>query len=207
MMNAARARTIALHGEFGARGLEDGKAVMGNKVELLTLLQKSLGWDSGVPALESPIKGVTAEQWGRFVGWIRGRNVSEISDAHHLGLFNVGYLRLRDLGFARALKQVVTGKGKRVWIGKMVPPLTEEKFLSDAGIQYRVFVLDMRDRMKLVSPFIGMNIDDTVTTASGLLVVAKIAGTRGFHKWITDPAERKRFERTTAAYLAANGIF
>jgi hypothetical protein len=144
--------------------------------------------------------------WERFVALFDGGDPSEKTDYLHLGRFNIGYLRLRDLGLAEGVKQI-TVRGRRVWVGKFRHPLTEDLFLSDGELQYRVFCRDMLDRCQLVMPMVGRSIDGIEATLSGFLAVAKLAGTKGFMGWVNDVAERQHFVRTTAAFWLANGIF
>ncbi len=164
-------------------------------------------------AATSPIAGVPANRWNSFVALFRGPNLSEISAAYHLGLFNVGYLRLRDLDLASDVKQT-THQGKTVWKGRLKPPMTERGFLSNPAVQYQVFAKDMRERAHFIrehyAGYIGrqlVGLEGLPVTLSGLLAVIKLAGTKGFTQWITDPREREKFERTTAAFKTANGLF
>lgn len=168
------------------------------------------GVESVSMALPSAIKGVAADAWRAFVNLHLGKSVAEISPSYQFGLFNIGYRRLGDLGLATGVKRGEY-RGKSVWLGHFVAPLTLERFLTDANIQYRVFCRDMIDRYKLVTTVhqaaIGQPLEGVVTSLSGLLTVAKLAGSAGLASWLTDPAERARFSQTTAAFVASNGIF
>lgn len=168
------------------------------------------GVESVSLALPSTIEGVTEDKWRAFVNLHIGKSVAEISTAYQFGLFNIGYRRLADLGLATGVHRGVY-KGKSVWLGKFISPLTLERFLSDPTLQYAVFCRDMVDRYKLVTSThqsaIGEPLEGVVTSLSGLLTVAKLAGSAGLATWLTDPLERQRFSQTTAAFRAANGIF
>ena len=156
--------------------------------------------------LRSPLPGVPDVEWSLFVLLMKGERMDGISPAHHLGLFNVSYLRLRDLGLARNVRQTEIG-GRRVWSGTFLPPLTRDQFLGSPALQYQVFCRDMADRFALVGSHVGADIDGTKATASGLLAAAKLAGRRGFQTWVSKADERRRFATTTEAFHVANGIF
>jgi hypothetical protein len=161
----------------------------------------------------SPIPGVTDKQWSSFVGLFKGTTVDEVSPAYCLGIFNIGFRRLLELGLAYDVKQG-THEGKTVWMGKLKPPMTMKGFLNNPVLQYRVFAKDMRDRAALIqkeyAKVIGTELpglEGIKVSLSGLLGVIKLAGTKGFHGWVTDPKQREKFAHTTTAFKTANGLF
>lgn len=161
--------------------------------------------------LKSPLPDVSDEGWTAFMKLCRGTDVGEISPSYCLGLFNIGFLRLRELGLASDVKQGTYGD-RTVWIGTLKPPMTMRRFLSHPETQYRVFVKDMADRTKMIrakyADVIGKELEGVgKPTLSGLLAVAKLAGTKGFHGWVTDPRQRIKFKNTTDAFKASNGLF
>jgi len=160
--------------------------------------------------IASPIAGVPDEKWTAFMKLCRGRDVGEVSPSFCLGLFNIGFVRLRELGLATDVKQG-THNGRTVWIGTLKPPMTMARFLSRPDTQYRVFAKDMNDRAKMIREkypnVIGKELEGTPVTLSGLLAVAKLAGTKGFHGWVNDPRQRSKFKHTTEAFKTANGLF
>lgn len=164
--------------------------------------------------LPSPIPRVGAAPWTAFVNLYQGGKVDEVSPTMSLGLYGVGYLRLRDLDMAVDVKQV-NRNGKMVWEGRFKSPLTLHLFLASPRIQYEVFARDMKERADFIrSEFpklIGATLPDlgglTTVTLSGLLGVIKLSGTKGFSGWVADPKQRAKFANTTAAFKAANGLF
>jgi hypothetical protein len=160
--------------------------------------------------LPSPIPGVSSTAWQRFVDLFKGKQISEISPSYQFGLFNIGFRRLADLGLASGVHRGLY-QGKSVWFGHFVKPLSMERFLNDPALQYKVFCKDISDRYKLVTTkhqaMIGTPLEGVIITLSGLLAVAKLAGTAGLSSWLVDPLERKKFSQTTAAFIAANGVF
>lgn len=184
--------------EMEKRGLSETAETLRDKSDIVASLRAR--------KLLSPLSDVNDEAWARFVDLFKGKDVGEISPSAHLGLFNIGFRRLGELGLATNVRRV-TLRGKQVWGGELKAPMTLKRFLADAAIQYRVFVKDMEDRAALVADHVGDDIDGTTATLSGLLAVAKIAGTNGFKSWASDPAERAKFSNTTAAFRAANGVF
>lgn len=160
--------------------------------------------------IKPPFDGVDAAAWKKFVALFRGSDIAEISASNQFGLYNIGYRRLADLGLATDVRRGNVN-GKSVWIGKFREPLTCDRFLNDAELQYKVFCKDIVDRRRLIlskhSTVIGQSIEGLPATISGLLAVAKIAGAAGLASWIANPAERRKFSQTTAAFKTANGIF
>jgi len=161
--------------------------------------------------LRSPIKGVPDARWSAFVNLFKGRNPAEVSAMNQLGLFNISFLRLRDLKLATSVFQRDKGSSGKVWDGEFIAPMTLERFLSSPTVQYAVFVRDMQDRAAFIRSeyphAIGGMIEGVPATLSGLMGAIKLAGTKGFAGWIASPAERRKFANTTAAYRTANGIF
>lgn len=160
--------------------------------------------------IKSPLPDVTDKQWSAFVALFRGRNPAEISSANQLGLFNVGFLRLRELGLANNVFQRES-KGVRVWDGQFLPPMTLARFLASPAVQYTVFVKDMADRVAHIRQAhpgaVGRIIEGEKATLSGLLAAIKLSGTKGFAGWISSEAERRKFANTTAAFKTANKVF
>lgn len=154
----------------------------------------------------SPIEGVTDIAWRRFVRMMEGRDPREVSPSLHLGLYNIGYHRLRELGLATDVKQVPKGE-RRVWVGKLKPPLTLGVFLASPTLQYGVFVKDVIDRLPLIAPFVGREIEGRRASLSGLLAAVKLAGRKGFLSWVESETERARHPKTTRAFCLINDVF
>jgi len=187
--------------------VESAKALASKAQDVADIVKAING--ANVP-IKSPLPGVNDAHWTAFTNLFRGKDIAEISPAFHLGLFNIGFLRLRDLGLADDVKQQEYN-GRRVWQGKLKPPLTVKAFLANPAVQYQVFARDMRDRADFIRTnymdYVGKDIEGQKATLSGLLAAVKLAGTKGFDSWVKRATERKKFENTTKGYLAANGIF
>lgn len=190
-------------------GYAESAKALASKAQDVGDIAQAINGNASLP-ITSPIPGVNDARWTAFVNLFRGKNINEISPAYHLGLFNVGFHRLRDLGLAFDVKQELYN-GKPVWKGAFKPPMTLEKFLNNPTVQYKVFAKDMADRAAFLRQHfkdqIGQPIEGAPASLSGLLAAIKLAGTKGFGSWVKDPEERRKFANTTAAYKMANGIF
>lgn len=201
LMDAAKQAQAAGYAET-AKALASRAQDLGDVVAAVT--------KGGDVPIKSALPGVTDGQWSAFVALFRGRNPAEVSSANQLGLFNIGFLRLRDLGLATNVFQREV-KGTRVWDGKFIAPMTLDRFLGSPALQYTVFQKDMQERVAHIrahhAGVIGKTIEGQPATLSGLLAAIKLAGTKGFDGWAASPSERKKFANTTAAYRTANGVF
>lgn len=168
--------------------------------------------ESGTVTFISPINNLKPEFWTRFVNCVKGSNPKLITPGFALGLFGFGARRLVDVGLMTNPRQGEY-KGKSVWTGDWVPPLTINKFLADSALQYQAFFASMRDYAQRIAAtpsvraLIGRTVDGKVITLSGILGVCHKAGFSGMQKWFADPADRAKFTATTQAFNACNGIF
>jgi len=156
------------------------------------------------PKMPSPIAGVEDAAWRKYVSTQRGAGLGTITKSYLLGMFLLGMRVLQDVGMARNVK-LQDFKGRQVFKGDFVPPITEARFLSEASLQYEAFKRMTAAHAKYIATKYPDVIKEGHVSLSGLLAVAKQAGLTGMDKWLLDPANRK--ESTTAAFKRANGIF
>ena len=158
----------------------------------------------------SPFLQPNDQQWNKFVRTLRGPDPKAITPAHYLGMFGFGMRKLVDLGLAKNPTQKEYN-GRKVWVAEWVPPLTLDKFLGDANLQYQAFVKAMTADAawikKHAPELIGSTLDGKQVTMSGLLGVSKQAGVSGMMKWATDAKIRSQHPQTTAQFNKVNGIF
>jgi hypothetical protein len=160
---------------------------------------------------DSPINGVEPQTWLRFMAALGDRDHARaVTESGHLGFFRFGMPRLAELGLACNVRRDKVGS-RKVWVGDFVPPLTREQFLSDLGLQSRVFALSSGDFATFLAESrpkdLGQLIDGQGATLSGLLAVLHRAGISGYEKWLSKPDDHPKFPHTTAAYKAANKLF
>jgi len=141
----------------------------------------------------SPLKGVSNEDWEEFVKKIRTQEPGYKSDKH-VGVYHHNRERLIQLGYDNVSLFDLEGS---------------------EDLQYQAIEKDMADnytrQAKLISDYCGdvVSIDgaDYPVTASGVLGLLKSAGTKNAESWLTNPDERKAFPHTTKTFLQTNGVF
>jgi hypothetical protein len=158
---------------------------------------------------QSPIPEATDEQWEHFARLMQTGELSAVTPSGQVGLFQTRLKRLEDLGLASNVHRE-NHHGGATWTATIRPPLTMERLLADPLAQYRIFAASMtRYRAEILSHHrraIGTDIDGKRATLSGLLAVAHHAGP-ALASWLANSEDRRRFERTTAAYNATTGVF
>lgn len=155
------------------------------------------------PDRRAPLPGVPLAAWERFVAVMVTAPKTARTERGRLGYFGLDARRLADVGFMSGAHKTSTG----AWSGQWRPPLGEELFLASAGAQYEALSRSMRAHAARLHPLVGVEVDGQAASLSGLLGVAHLAGTAGVRSWATDPAVRKKFRATTAAFNKTNGIF
>lgn len=160
----------------------------------------------GGRALTSEIPGVSDEDWTRFVVVMKTQSPRSVSASNELGMFAMRVKRLADLGLVKNLKSARAPTGRMTWFGDWVAPLTQDAFLGDPRIQYRVFAASMRCYADGLSDGDIECPDDLPSdmSLSGMLAILHRCGPHGLKSWSD---KSKRFEQTTDLFEAANGIF
>jgi len=159
------------------------------------------------PGRGSPIPGVPAASWRRFVAIMVTSPRGLRSPRGRFGCFGMDARRLADVGFMTGPKKIRVGDEVGVWSGEWVPPLTEASFLGSAPAQYEAFCRSMRSLAPRVAPHVGKIVDGSRASLSGLLAAGHLAGEAGVAGWVRDPETRKRFRATTENFRRANSIF
>jgi hypothetical protein len=157
----------------------------------------------------SPIPEASDEQWERFARLMQTGHLSAITPSGQVGLFQTRLKRLEDLGLATKVRRE-NHHGGATWTATFRPPLTMDQLLADPLLQYRVFAASMKryrgDILANHRRVFGTEIEGKPATLSGLLAVAHHAGP-ALASWLANPEDRRRFERTTAAFTSATGVF
>jgi hypothetical protein len=174
---------------------------------------RSARWRGQPPAMpfayRSPIPEATDEQWARFVRLMQTGDLAAVTPSGQVGVFQTRVKRLQDLGLARDVRRVAGDGGAR-WTATFKPPLTLARLLADPLLQYRIFAASMRryrsEILERHRDAIGKETEGRPATLSGLLAVAHHAGP-ALASWLTNPEDRRRFEKTTAAYGRTTGVF
>jgi len=158
----------------------------------------------------APFSGVAPKAWNRYVRLMATANLDAVSATNQLGMFQIGFPRLADLGYVENLRKS-RKDGRAVWIADFRAPSSLSGFLKDPAQQYVAFVETTRaDRSAIAkrhADVIGKTIAGSKVTLSGLLAVAYHAGLAGLGGWLSGEEERTRSPRTTAAYQRAVGLF
>jgi len=153
--------------------------------------------------LKSELPGVSNEAWTDFVFAMKTGEKTAVSPSNGLGMFDIRYKRLQDLGLVTDLQYKRDLETNRsVQVANWVPPLTRDGFLASADAQLDVFVASMRAyfeemRKKVIAMPTGCSV-------SGALAILHRGGRAALTKW-ADPTQR--FEATTALFNITNGVF
>jgi hypothetical protein len=174
------------------------------------LRQGKSGSKSTEKIFPSPFTGVAARAWDRYVQAMASADPETVSATNQLGMFQIGFPRLSDLGYVEKLRRAQKG-GRTVWTADFKAPYSLSGFLKDPTVQYGAFVkIAKADRsaiLKRHADFIGKTIAGAKVTLSGLLAVSYFAGLAGLGRWLSSEDERTRSPRTTAAYQRGDGLF
>jgi hypothetical protein len=163
--------------------------------------------------LESPLPEVSNEAFTDFVFAMKVAPLEAVSPSNGLGMFDMRYKRLADLGLVTNLRyrrDLVTNRS--VQEADWVAPLDPVKFLRSAPLQYRVFVESVKRYSaglragEIEMPKGGMpSIADGAAsgvTESGCLAILHRGGPSALRKW-----NEEQFEKTRELFLVANGHF
>jgi len=147
--------------------------------------------------LPSPIDGVTAEKWTKFVRVMLTAPIGSVSPSNALGAFQMTTRRLQDLGVLKDIKRTKSKKsGRTIWACTTREDHDRaKKFLNSLSLQFKVFTRSILDYTEKLS---HGKIPEGCTL-SGALAVANRAGIAGI--------SGERFPETQRAYENANGIF
>lgn len=150
--------------------------------------------------LESPLSGVSNEQWTDFAFAMKVGRLDLISPSNGLGMFDMRYKRLADLGLVENLRykrDVVTNRS--VQVADWLPPLTRALFLKNASAQLKVFVASMKSYFNDLRDGLPM---PEGASMSGCLAILHRGGHGALAKW-----NECKFESTLELFNVANGVF
>lgn len=157
----------------------------------------------------SPLPEVSDEQWAAFVRQMQTGETGTVTPGGQVGVFGIRMKRFEDLGLAKNVRRL-SFHGGSTWTADFKAPLTRERLLADPLLQYRIFVASMKryraDILARHRADLGREIEGKPATLSGLLAVAHHAGP-ALDSWLANESDRRRFERTTAAYRHMTGGF
>lgn len=157
-------------------------------------------------SIPSPIDGVNADAWSRFVralatkvvnGVPAARDLREVSPSGGLGWFEMRPRRLADLGLVTNLRRSTTPGGRQVWEGDFVLPLTRKRFLDNPVVQYNALVRSVTDHLAHVGDL------PAGVSMSGALAILHRAGPGALRTWPSG----KQFDDTLHLFHHANQIF
>jgi hypothetical protein len=143
---------------------------------------------------ESPLEGVSAAAWQRFISALEVQPVGQVSDSGGLGAFDMRPRRLVELGYATNLRRIDNRQ-----CCDFTSPWSQSRFLADLFAQHTVLSKSMRSyydalrRGELVKP--------KEVSMSGALAVLHIGGRGALAAW------PKLFTNTRALYDATRGAF
>lgn len=169
---------------------------------------KSLVFGNGTHEthLSHPINGVVHTDWLRFVKVFLNID-NRVSENFRYGCFEMTVRRLCDLRLMND-PTTVQKNGRLVWVATWVDPWNLKRFLDDPDKQYEIFSRSMSEYAALdLDTQLGVKVEGTEATLSGLLAVAHRAGLPGLASWLSNAAERREFSNTTDYFTRANGIF
>lgn len=137
----------------------------------------------------SPIEGVSNDDWNEFVEKLKTQNAS-YDAGKFVGMFHQNKERLSQLD---------------------IDPAT----LSTEAAQYAALEKDIKQHhaegAKLINEFGGelIDIDGAChpVSMSGVLGVLKAAGAKHARSWFKNPDEREKFKHTTETFLRTNNLF
>lgn len=173
-------------------------ASLGRRRHVLSMLPPDEG---------SPLPGVPARAWVRFVRVMVVAPRAHRSPRGRLGMFGMDARRLADVSFMRSPRKVRLGGEDGVWAGEWVSPLTEGDFLASEAAQHEAFARSARRLAERAAPHVGKVIGGRRASLSGLIAAGHLAGEEGLAGWVADPSVRRKFEATTRNFERANGIF
>lgn len=151
--------------------------------------------------LKSELPGIYDEQWTDYAFAMKIANRGDISLSNGLGMFDIRYKRLEDLGFVTNIsykRDPIINRS--VQVAEWLPPYTQDKFLKSANFQYRAFSASNRHYFKeLRNRSLSM---PPGVTFSGALAILHRGGRSALAKWAT-----QQFDETREIFDMANGIF
>jgi hypothetical protein len=147
----------------------------------------------------SPLAGIPAHAWRRFVAALKVQNFDRVSIGGGLGAYNIRPRRLVEIGRAKHFRRVQDIDGPAKQVCDFIAPWTEERFLADPTAQYAVLVKSMRLYYDALRD--GTVKRPTGVSLAGALVVLHAGGRGALEGW------PDLFDDTKALFEATRGMF
>jgi len=148
---------------------------------------------------ESPLVGVSNDQWRTFLSALEVQPINAVSDSGGLGSYDIRPRRLVELGYATGLRYKRTEKGRQVQKCDFVLPWTQARFLVDPVAQYTALSRSMSLYHRALLSSELKKLQDV--SIAGTLALLHKGGRGALEGW------PKLFESTRALYEAAQGAF
>jgi hypothetical protein len=152
-----------------------------------------------LPGLDSPLEGVSADAWRRYVSALEMQPMGATSESGGLGSYDIRPRRLVELGYATKLVSLRSDSGRQIHSCNFIAPWTKARFLADPIAQYTVLAKSTRAYYDALRR--GEIVKPKDVSISGALAVLHIGGRGALASW------PKLFENTRAIYDAAQGAF
>ena len=148
----------------------------------------------GQDDLQSPLPGISNDDWMEFVARVRTKAPGFKSDKY-VGQYEQNRGRLKQLGIAEPANA----------------EQEHEALAADMAAHAEDFVnLDREhsgDILELDVPNPDTGDNQHPICASGILGLLKYAGPEGARSWLSNPEDRQKYPKTTEAFLRTNGLF
>lgn len=149
----------------------------------------------GQEDLQSPLPGISNEDWMEFIARVRTKPPGYKSDKY-IGQYEQNRSRLKQLGIPEPT----------------TPEQEHDALASDIATHAEDFAELDRDHsgdMLALEGNINPDSEDGQhpICASGILGLLKYAGPEGARSWLKKPEDRKKYPKTTEAFLRTNGLF
>lgn len=153
-----------------------------------------------LPALHSPLPGVSSSSWARFVTALDVQDIKAVSSSNGLGAFDLRPRRLVELRYATNLRPVRSPtSGRQLYVCDFVAPWTREQFLSDPVAQYGVLAHSIGEYHRALSRG-EIPLPDKMSLAGALAILHR-GGNGALKAWPV------LFPETRVLYDAARSAF
>lgn len=148
---------------------------------------------------KSPLRGVSDQQWERFVKVLDVQPIRDISESGGFGSYDMRPRRLKELGYVDNLRRVRTSSSRQIYDCDFIKPWTRERFLSDPLAQLKALARSMESYQRELE--LGEIARPEGASLAGTLVILHRGGRGALRAW------PQLFDDTRALYEAARGAF
>ncbi len=155
--------------------------------------------------LRSELDDVADDEWTQWVTAMKVADPTTVADNGALGMFAMKPRRLEDLGLMTNVAPSTRKKGAMGWQGEWIAPMTQDAFLGNASIQYRVLAASTKLYADAIAAgdLVAPDCDEEITL-SGALALLHRCGPRGLEQWAD---ATKRLPATLELFQRTNGVF